>query len=106
MTLVMCRKEDMRFQGLRGLVVRAFMCAVIFGWGLMAQATNALITYQGRVLKPDGSGLHGSYNVRIEIYSPNPGRCLLWSEEGLAEFTGGAFAVDIGDISGSNRCHG
>ena len=72
-----------------------------------AQAGNkTYLTYQGRILKPDGSPVSGS-SVSMSIQILEPGGCMLWQETLAAQdfsTTKGVFSVSIG--SGANTAPG
>ncbi|MBX3019977.1 MAG: hypothetical protein KF767_18970, partial [Bdellovibrionaceae bacterium] len=60
--------------------------------------SNQLVTYQGRILRPDGTPLEGTIDFQIKIFSPGPSKCLLWSERQTVPMQGskGAFSLEIG----------
>lgn len=60
--------------------------------------TNQLITYHGRILRPDGTPLEGNISFTVKIYSPSPSSCLLWAESQTLPMMGtsGAFSLQIG----------
>jgi len=58
--------------------------------------TMKALVYQGKVLDPRGKNLKGKFELKIEIYSPEPNLCLLWSERQPLDFGDGGFAVEIG----------
>ncbi len=65
---------------------------------------GAVITYHGRILDSAGAPVQ-SLNVtfRIQILSPNPGKCLLYEEVRTISMVGsdGVFVIPIGDGAGS-----
>lgn len=61
-------------------------------------ADNRRITYQGRILRPDGTSLTGLIPFTLRIYSPSPSSCLLWAEGKDVELSAGAFSAEIGDV--------
>ncbi|MEK7356145.1 MAG: hypothetical protein AAB250_06825, partial [Bdellovibrionota bacterium] len=73
-------------------------------FALPMEASTAGITYQGRILKPDGEALEGSsVQFRIQVRSPLPENCLMYEEvQGLdMRNSKGIFALTINDGSGS-----
>jgi hypothetical protein len=67
-------------------------------------ATNSGITYQGRIVKPDGTALEdSSVQFKIQIRSPDTNNCLLYEEVQVLDMTasGGLFALTINDGSGT-----
>ncbi len=65
---------------------------------------GAVITYHGRILEQSGRPLD-SNNVtfKIQIFSPNPGKCLLYEEVRTVSTSGrdGVFVIPIGDGDGT-----
>ena len=69
-----------------------------------ASAANSGITYQGRILKPDGSPLSGTDTYfRIQLRSPDSNNCLLYEEIQRIDMhaSNGQFALTMND-GGSN----
>lgn len=65
---------------------------------------GVVITYHGRIIAPNGRPLeHQNVSFRIQILSPNPGRCLLYEETRTINMTdsGGVFVIPIGDNAGT-----
>ncbi|MBX3019797.1 MAG: tail fiber domain-containing protein [Bdellovibrionaceae bacterium] len=84
---------------LKPFLLALMISATLAGFASIAHANNRKLVYQGRVLRPDGTPLEGTFKVQIKIYSPDPKRCLLWGEEKDVFFQKGAFAVEAGDAS-------
>lgn len=60
---------------------------------------NKLLNYSGRIVKPDGTPLEASsVTFSISVYSPNPGKCLLWRETQVVPMadSDGVFSLMIG----------
>lgn len=81
--------------------------------GLVLTATVAvagdskLLTYSGRILKPDSTPVEStSVSFTIQIYSPDPAKCLLWEEQQTINMSSsdGVFTIEIGQAS--NRTAG
>lgn len=72
--------------------------------GAVASANVNRITYQGRIIKPDGSPVRANTSFRFVIKSPNA--CTLWQEDQLIDLTetNGAFSAIIG--GGTNSASG
>ncbi|RYZ92716.1 MAG: hypothetical protein EOP06_03425, partial [Proteobacteria bacterium] len=68
-------------------------------------SANSGVTYQGRILKPDGSPLAGaSVQFRMQIRTPDSANCLMYEEIRPAidmRETNGAFNLTINDGSGT-----
>jgi hypothetical protein len=64
------------------------------------------ITYQGRLLKPDGTPvLSASVLFKLQIRTPGGVDCLMYEETQTADLstTNGSFAISLGDGSGSRQ---
>ncbi|MBL7671665.1 MAG: hypothetical protein JNM39_14360 [Bdellovibrionaceae bacterium] len=71
---------------------------------LSVRAAGPGVTYQGRILKPDGSPLEGaSVQFRMQVRSPGAENCLLFDEMQTLSMVGsaGAFALTLNDGSGT-----
>ena len=76
----------------------------IFAFGALASAANSGITYQGRILKPDGTPLTGaSVQFKLQIRTPDANNCLMFEEQQLLDMrnSNGVFALTINDGSGT-----
>lgn len=65
---------------------------------------GAVITYHGRILDQSGKTLESnSVTFKIQIYSPNPGKCLLYEETRTISMSDrdGVFVIPIGDGDGA-----
>ncbi|NUN04801.1 MAG: hypothetical protein HUU57_03470 [Bdellovibrio sp.] len=65
---------------------------------------GAVITYHGRILDNTGSPLESSsVTFKIQILSPNPGKCLMYEEVRTISMVGtdGIFVIPIGDGNGA-----
>jgi hypothetical protein len=70
--------------------------------GVRAAGTG--ISYQGRILKPDGSPLEGSsVQFRLQVRSPGSENCLLYDEMKVIDMAGsaGSFALTLNDGTGT-----
>lgn len=70
---------------------------------IASASTNAGITYQGRILRPDGRPLSGSnIQFRTQIRTPGSENCLLFEELQTKDLskTAGMFSLTINDGSG------
>lgn len=79
------------------LLLIALMCAN--SW-----AGNAGISYQGRILKPDGTPLENSnVQFRMQVRSPGAENCLLYEEMQTVNMLGssGAFTITLNDGTGT-----
>ncbi|MGZ3771816.1 MAG: beta strand repeat-containing protein [Bdellovibrio sp.] len=68
------------------------------GSSLSAQGASVL-TYQGRIVKPDGTTLKASeVTLTVQIRSPGPENCLMYQESHKLDmtFNDGAFSINIG----------
>ena len=71
---------------------------------LPAFASTSGITYQGRILKPDGSPLVGQFTqFKMQIRTPDSGSCLMYEEVQSQDLrnSNGAFSLTMNDGSGS-----
>jgi len=59
------------------------------------KSMNSMV-YQGKIVDPQGRALNGNFSITLQIYSPDPNLCLLWSEKQNVELVNGGFAVEIG----------
>ncbi|MBL7670390.1 MAG: hypothetical protein JNM39_07875 [Bdellovibrionaceae bacterium] len=69
-----------------------------------SQAAGPGVTYQGRILKPDGNPLEGaSVQFRMQVRSPGSENCLLFEEVQTINMTSssGAFSLTLNDGSGT-----
>ncbi|MBL7544423.1 MAG: hypothetical protein JNL11_11460 [Bdellovibrionaceae bacterium] len=67
-------------------------------------ASNPLVSYQGRIIKPDGSPLEGnSVQFRMQVRSPGSENCLLYEEVQTINMSSssGAFSVTLNDGTGA-----
>jgi hypothetical protein len=70
----------------------------------IALASNSGVTYQGRILKPDGSPLAGQFTqFRMQLRTPDSSGCLMYEELQSQDLrnSNGAFSVTINDGTGS-----
>lgn len=78
-----------------------FLFTVLFS--TLAQA-GAVITYHGRITDVDDKPIDSnSVTFKVQIYSPNPGKCLLYEETRTVSMhdTNGVFVIPIGDGNGT-----
>lgn len=64
---------------------------------------GAMISYNGRILSPDGKPLEeSSVAFTISIFSPEPEKCLLYQEKQIIDMSGsgGLFAISVGSGKG------
>jgi hypothetical protein len=69
-----------------------------------AQATNSGVTYQGRILRPDGSPISGATTqFKLQIRTPDSNNCLMYEEVQSLDLrnTNGGFSLTINDGTGS-----
>jgi hypothetical protein len=69
-----------------------------------AHASNSGVTYQGRILKPDGTPLAGQFTqFKMQLRTPDAGACLMYEEVQSQDLRNmnGAFSLTIGDGTGS-----
>ena len=69
-----------------------------------AHATNSGITYQGRILRPDGTVLEdANVQFKMQIRSPDNGNCLLYEEVQTLNMTDskGLFGLTMNDGNGA-----
>lgn len=88
---------------MKSSLVGLFMSLVVLPFSSFAQIARSTgvkdyraFVYHGKIVRPDGTTPTGSLSVKLEIHSPDPGLCLLWSETQTVELKNGAFAVEIG----------
>ena len=70
----------------------------------LAFAANSGITYQGRILKPDGTPLAGAtVQFKLQLRTPNANNCLMYEESQILDMrnSNGAFGLTIADGTGS-----
>lgn len=72
---------------------------------MISQAALAVsgVTYQGRILKPDGSPLAGANTqFKMQLRTPDAQNCLMYEEIQSLDLrnSNGAFSLTIGDGSG------
>jgi trimeric autotransporter adhesin len=75
----------------------------VFALGAFAHATNSGVTYQGRILKPNGNPLEGStVQFRMQLRTPDANNCLMYEELQTHDMrdSGGVFSITINDGSG------
>jgi trimeric autotransporter adhesin len=82
----------------------AFTLSVIaLAFSMNAAAANSGVTYQGRILKPDGNPLTGSnVQFRLQIKSPDANSCLMYEELQTQDMSSshGNFSLTINDGTG------
>ncbi|MBL7544516.1 MAG: tail fiber domain-containing protein [Bdellovibrionaceae bacterium] len=82
------------------LVLFVLLCFLSF----RTLAGNPGVSYQGRIIKPDGSPLEGSnVQFRMQVRSPGSENCLLYEEIQSVNMLGssGVFSVTLNDGSGT-----
>jgi hypothetical protein len=70
----------------------------------LAHAANSGVTYQGRILRPDGAPLAGQFTqFKMQIRTPDAQGCLMYEEIQSQDLrnSSGAFSLTINDGSGS-----
>lgn len=65
---------------------------------------NQLVTYQGRILNPQGNPISGFVSFRFTIKSPD--NCVLWSENKVVDMTGSEGVITHGIGAGINTSSG
>jgi hypothetical protein len=85
-------------------LLNCILLAVLsFGAG-RAGASNSGVTYQGRILKPDGTPLAGQFTqFKMQLRTPDAGACLMYEELQSQDLRNmnGAFSLTINDGTGS-----
>lgn len=84
----------------RTLVLASAVC----GFSLGANALNSGVTYQGRILKPDGTPVSGaSTQFKLQLRTPDSQNCLMYEEIQSLDLrnSNGAFSLTLNDGSGS-----
>ena len=81
---------------MRNVMVLAAVLAMAVG---VAQAGPGTITYQGYVLRPDGSAVaHGTYQMRFRLFDTSTATTVRWEEiEASVTVYSGLFSVTLGD---------
>lgn len=89
----------------RHLAVTCLSLGLILAGVLEAHASNnSGVTYQGRILKPDGTPLEGqTVQFRLEIRTPNTSNCVMFSETKTLDMrnSNGLFALTMNDGTGA-----
>jgi hypothetical protein len=70
----------------------------------IAYASNSGVTYQGRILKPDGSPLSGQFTqFKMQLRTPDSGSCLMYEEVQSQDLrnANGVFSLTMNDGTGS-----
>ncbi|MNJ96753.1 hypothetical protein D3C87_144850 [compost metagenome] len=86
---------------MRMFLIVALVC---LGWLPASVWAGAVVTYHGRIINSAGDPVEStSVTFRIRIFSPNPGKCLLYEEDRTFSMAGseGIFVIPIGDGGGS-----
>ncbi len=93
----------MFFRGF-AFILNAVLFAVFTVFAVSADAANSGVTYQGRILKPDGSPLSGTNTqFKLQIRTPDSQNCLMYEEiqaQNLSQ-SSGAFSLTINDGTGA-----
>jgi hypothetical protein len=79
------------------------VAAAILSFSVSGFASNSGVTYQGRILKPDGTALSGVHTqFKMQLRTPDVGDCLFYEEtqEQDLSATKGAFSVTMNDGTG------
>ena len=80
------------------------LVVAIGGFSSGADASNSGVTYQGRILKPDGTPLSGANTqFKLQLRTPDAQNCLMYEEIQSQDLrnSGGAFSLTMNDGSGS-----
>ncbi|MES2857025.1 MAG: hypothetical protein V4692_14245, partial [Bdellovibrionota bacterium] len=86
----------------KNILMGAFAILAVVFFGSSSFAANAGITYQGRILKPNGDVLSGAMTqFRVQIRTPNAANCLMFEEVHLLDMSSsnGLFSLTINDGS-------
>ncbi len=76
----------------------AFACfAATLGTAATATAVPMQMAHQGRLFGPDGEPVEGQHTLSFSLYDASAGGAELWGEDLLVEFSGGYYAVVLGD---------
>lgn len=80
------------------------LIALVILTSSLSHASNSGVTYQGRILKPDGSALSGQFvQFKLQIRTPDANNCLLFEETKPTldmRSSNGAFSVTMNDGTG------
>lgn len=71
---------------------------IAFIWSIPTQA-ESFLTYQGRIVSPDGKALsRDNIDLIVHIYSPGPEKCLMFTESHKLNLslTAGVFSIEVG----------
>ncbi len=72
-------------------------CSVI----AQAQSSGPGITYQGKIVQPDGTPLSGQVSFELEVYTSSPTSCLMYEEvQTITVGSDGVFALTIDSGTG------
>ncbi len=77
---------------------------ILFQISSLARAANSGVTYQGRILRPDGAPLNGATTqFKIQIRTPDSNNCLMYEEMQTLDLrnTNGQFSLTINDGTGA-----
>jgi len=72
------------------------MSSAAFAQRAAAVKSVSSMVYHGKLVNPQGKAVDGNHSVVIEIFSPEPGLCLLWSEKQNVQIVNGGFALELG----------
>lgn len=61
----------------------------------LEQRANTGLVYHGKLVK-DGKVVVGPVTAQVKILSPEPSKCILWSETQTITLQNGAFAMELG----------
>ena len=89
---------------LRSIFFGLALVVLIFNSAAALAASQSGITYQGRILKPDGTPLNGQFvQFKIQVRSPNSSNCLMFEEQQALDMrlSGGQFSLTLNDGSGA-----
>lgn len=81
-----------------------FQAFILFLYSIFAQASGSGITYNGRLLDPNGNAVvSNNVQFRIQIRTPGNENCLMYEEIQAKDMTNsdGVFSITINDGSGS-----
>jgi hypothetical protein len=84
-------------------VLCSIVFSIVFIYSAQVLASGSGITYQGRILKPDGTPLVGSsVQFRLQFRTPDNQNCLMYEETQVKDMSGsdGVFAITINDGTG------
>lgn len=80
------------------LILAAALCGseVLAQSRALEERSNSALVYHGKLVLPNGKVVESPLVATVKIYSPEPSKCLLWSETQSFTPIKGAFAMELG----------